>query len=427
MDKTKIKQIQERIIKDLSLTHTDLKAMSPIEKFQFANGVLTNCRDFCCEKWGINPQAVQTLFCLNLNSYAETRPNMAQGNGAIVFNTVYALNTINPLRLYKTAFHEMRHIHQFLVQPETSSERQVNYTSLAKLSGEQWASSSAEKGADKFAYTTMYSLIAKSVLRGKLNPFAIETRKFVSRTINDTYKHIKGSVLYSRQKSANQDFATTQKPTHEEITAYHQKLFYHDIKLLGLLSNMFKNQFQYKNPNMTGEDRHLLTAKVGQIIQAYKDERDLAFKEGRLNSTPIMQIHQSMVERLRRQDAEKKEQTIKTKIKPEENTEQLLSEGFENSSNNFKNDKPNGSGAKIVNKIKSIFTRFGKKQIEDADAVVENISDDNCEVESLNPTAPITNSQQDNVVFTNTNNSLPKDLPKVSGGSTSNPNEDVVK
>ena len=165
-----LKEIEEAIIADLSISHTEIKGYSPEEKFLFVQRVMDNSRDYCCAKWSLDPETVQTLFCLNLNGKAASQVNKDATRGRIFFNPKGALNIINPLRLYKHALHEMRHIHQYILQDENSPERQRYYRSIENVSdANQWASSPAEIGADKFALKTVFLLLKNDFLKFPAN------------------------------------------------------------------------------------------------------------------------------------------------------------------------------------------------------------------------------------------------------------------
>ena len=156
------KQIEKDIISDLSIRHSEIRGYSPEEKFLFVQRVMDNCRDYCCSLWGIDAEVIKTLYCLNLNGKAMCQVSQDGLKGRIAFNPKAALNIVNPIKLYKIGMHEMRHINQYMLQSEDSSERQRNYKSIEDVySIKKWASSPAEIGADKFAFKTIFKMLSK--------------------------------------------------------------------------------------------------------------------------------------------------------------------------------------------------------------------------------------------------------------------------
>ncbi|MBQ9792842.1 MAG: hypothetical protein IJW32_03795 [Clostridia bacterium] len=341
------KQIEEDIISDLSIRHSEIRGYSPEEKFLFVQRVMDNCRDYCCSLWGIDPEVIQTLYCLNLNGKAASQVSKDGSKGRIAFNPKTALNIVNPIRLYKTAMHEMRHINQYMLQSEDSPERQRNYKSIEDVSGvQEWASSPAEIGADKFAFKTIFKLLAKGAFKGKINPFALETRKFVSYAKEVTKVHNQSFKLFSSDKMSK-DLRSEISDVQQNIEDSKGGTFYFDMKLVGLLSNMFDRQFRVKIPNITDEQRHDITNIVCKIFQVYKQERDLAAAEGRLNTTHLGKIRYSMVERLKALDEEEK---IKKAEEPQ--TPMATTDSSEE----------NSLFARVVKNIKNKFKKQNKEE-----------------------------------------------------------------
>ena len=294
-----LKEIRADIIKDLTISHTELRGYSPLEKFQYVQRAMDNCKAFCCAKWGMNPDNIQTGFChgLSMNTRAVTS-SLRHANVAFVdFNPLEALNRINPLQIYKTAMHEMRHVHQFLYQPENSREARSYYNTAtaasSKMQSVRWAASPAEKAADKFGFGAVFSLYTRGLLKGEAQLFPIEMRRFVSSAIQRQYDHSKSTFLYpilqtyhnlqSKFGHSNKEstpIGMAKQPTAAEREAYISKQLPLSLKEIEFLAQIHPQEFSLKGSGLSDKERWESIIAIHHILEDYRVELQLAREQG---------------------------------------------------------------------------------------------------------------------------------------------------
>ena len=293
-----LKEIRADIIKDLTIPHTEIRGYSPLEKFQFVQRAMDNCRDYCCAKWGMNPESVPTSFRhgMSFSTLAVTRVPPSREFGVVQMNPAYSLSMQNPLKIYFTAMHEMRHINQFLLQHPSSRESKTYYNSLApvnsKMSAVQWSASPAEKAADKFGYGTIFALYTKGILKGEAKMMPIEMKRLISQAIKDKYGHIKGSILYPimQVKSTVQNVFSrggnkgvesnigAKTPTQAERQAYVSRQMTLTLKEIEFLAQIYPQEFGLKDPNLSDKDRVASIQAIHNIFEEYRTSQQLAMQ-----------------------------------------------------------------------------------------------------------------------------------------------------
>ena len=188
-----IKLLEQNIVNHITTGAKGYKSFSAIERIRYADEVLTNTRDYCCALLGLNPEDVETTFIYGKKTNGAAASK--DGKSAISMNVLSALSISNPLFLYKVAAHEMRHVYQHTLEkgdPETIAY----YPGAGNFSMIDWGASGAEKGADKFAFSTILRLATKGMIKSGDRVCPMQLANLASLAIDSRLSHAGYSFLH---------------------------------------------------------------------------------------------------------------------------------------------------------------------------------------------------------------------------------------
>lgn len=159
----------EYISQDIILHITkgvDYANFSPIEKFRYADKMMKLSRDYYCNMFDINKYKVGTYFVYGYHGGGCRLEEKQSGCSSFGVTVDKVMKSDNPLDLFRTCSHEMRHVYQCLKLDENNSEVKRNYSfSVDDLSSFLWYSSNTENMADKFSYEETLRFAKKCALK----------------------------------------------------------------------------------------------------------------------------------------------------------------------------------------------------------------------------------------------------------------------
>jgi len=188
-----LKPLRERMLKQLTDNAANYKSFSPIERLRYAHETMQCVKDYCCCLWGLDNQTIQTFFC-------QGRPvtGMSSNQGAIALSIPYVLSSSSPHAIFKTCFHEMRHIYQYKVADKDDPELMSNYTgNFSKL---LWRSSNSEIGADNFAYSQLLGLEKMGLIKSGERVSPLIFAKTMGDSVSNFSTHTAYKGLYKLSK-----------------------------------------------------------------------------------------------------------------------------------------------------------------------------------------------------------------------------------
>jgi len=192
-EKIQSENLEERIIENLNVKN--YSSFSPLQKFRFCNEAMSLCKDYCCEQFDFEKKLVQIGFVHDAHSVALSS-KIDDENFVLLFNTFSTLRLNNPYLIYKSCFHEMKHIAS-LVKGDSIS---LNYNPKEDVSKSDWQSSQSEIDADKFAYQKLLSFgfngLIKSVFKANIPDYA----KMAYYSISSSIDHFSAQTIFSLKK-----------------------------------------------------------------------------------------------------------------------------------------------------------------------------------------------------------------------------------
>ena len=171
---------------------------SPIEKFKYVDKMMKLSRDYYCNMFNINKYKVGTYFVYGFHGGGCRLEEDKEGYSSFGVTIDKVLKSDNPLDLFRTCAHEMRHIYQCLKLDKTHPENNRNYSfDIDEISNFLWYSSNTENMADKFSFEEALRFGKKGVLKfdegrvSLLDLFNLKVDSMQSRV-----KHIASKTAY---------------------------------------------------------------------------------------------------------------------------------------------------------------------------------------------------------------------------------------
>ena len=195
MDKEVLKEYRQSMAEHLARGR-DYKSFTAIEKFRYVNQMMNLTKEYCCSSWGLNPDNIYTTFLHGLGKNIGCASNGEGEIAAYGINTTAVLNS-DPLNLYKTCLHEMRHVYQMKLLKPGDKETTSNYYGVSKNLGKiAWSSSETEIGADKFAFKEMFKIAGRAMLKTEERVSSVSLFKFADHATTRMFEHKVSSLVY---------------------------------------------------------------------------------------------------------------------------------------------------------------------------------------------------------------------------------------
>ena len=192
--------LQKQMAEHMLTNFGSYKHLSPIEKIRWADRAVNLVADYTCLKMGIDRSAISNFFFtgsspMGMASHSDDMQRFA------VALSVQQIIKRNPLSIYKTVFHELRHIAQYAGKVDEAENISFYAGPYTKTT---WSASPSEKGADKFAYKEVAALLGRGMLKASTAVKAVDLAPgfYFFRGIN-AFGHAYNSGVYARQTKNN--------------------------------------------------------------------------------------------------------------------------------------------------------------------------------------------------------------------------------
>lgn len=156
MLRNKLDFVEDSFISDEMVLHitrgVDYAKFSPIEKFRYVDKIMKLSRDYYCNMFNIHKYKVGTYFVYGFHG-GGCRLEEEGDKSSFGLTVDKVMMSDNPLDIFRTCVHEMRHVYQALILDEKNPEVKRNYAySSDDTSSFLWYSSNSETIADKFSF-----------------------------------------------------------------------------------------------------------------------------------------------------------------------------------------------------------------------------------------------------------------------------------
>lgn len=214
MNKTKsLEQMRYEIYKSISNADKVFDSFTPDEKLVFAQKAFIDTNFYVCRMYGLDPNKTAFGFCIG----RPVRAVSNKDNRSVACDINFALNA-RPIDVYKTMFHENKHIQQ-QVQNTKVGRLGNDYRPILKAHPQSklvWQFAPQERDADNYAYSTLTQVMYQGLIQSKdkAQPTADYMNSLKNQVKN--YNHIIPilKTIFNSPISTIQDFfAKTNEPT----------------------------------------------------------------------------------------------------------------------------------------------------------------------------------------------------------------------
>ena len=277
MDKEVLKEYRQSMAEHLA-SGRDYKSFTAIEKFRYADKMMSLTKEYCCSLWGLSPENVYTVFLQGLGKNVGSATNGEGEIAAYGLNTTAVLNS-DPLNLYKTCLHEMRHVYQMKILKPGDKETSANYYGISKKLGKfAWASSETEIGADKFAFKEIFKIAGRAMLKTEEKVSSASLFKFADHATTRMFEHKVCSLVYKAVRPFMKDVqerSIMEKIPREAIkTEDRLPVKPVELKDLELLANMAPRVFTVSPKGLDKKDRNEIVSDVEKSIESFYGSRE---------------------------------------------------------------------------------------------------------------------------------------------------------